>query len=90
VRSSDNSVIAVNDDWLNNGNAAQIQAAGFAPSHPLEAAIMMTLPPGGYTAIMTGVNNGTGVGLVEVYEVDQPDVQLLNISTRGASAPAST
>src|SRR6185436_19938825 len=83
VRSSDNSVVAVNDDWMNNGNASQLQAAGFAPSHPLEAAVMMTLPPGAYTAIMTGVNGGTGVGLVEVYEVDQPDVQLLNISTRG-------
>jgi len=59
-------VVAVNDDWMNNGNASQLQAAGFAPSHPLEAAVMMTLPPGAYTAIMTGVNGGTGVGLVNV------------------------
>jgi len=83
VRMSDNSVIAVNDDWVNGGNASQIQAAGFAPTHPLEAAVMMNLAPGAYTAVVSGVNNATGVGLVEVFEVDQPDVQLLNISTRG-------
>jgi hypothetical protein len=82
VRSSDNSVIAVNDDWVNAGNAGAIQSAGFAPSNPFESAVMMNLAPGAYTAIVTGVG-GTGVGLVEVYEVDTPGVQLLNISTRG-------
>ena len=83
VRQADQSTVTVNDDWGTAGNAAQLQALGFAPSHPLEAAVLATLPPGAYTAILSGVNNGTGVGLVEVFEIDQPDVQLINISTRG-------
>ncbi len=83
VRSSDQSVIATNDDWGSAANASQIQAAGFAPSNSLEPAIMMTLAPGAYTAIVQGVGGGTGVGLVAVYEVDHPEVPLINISTRG-------
>jgi hypothetical protein len=69
VRQSDQTVIGSNDNWGNAPNAATIQSSGFAPSHPLESAILMTLNPGAYTAIVTGVNNGTGVGLVEVYTV---------------------
>ncbi len=83
VRSSDQSVIATNDNWGSASNAAQIQASGFAPSNSLESAILMTLAPGAYTAIVTGVGGGTGVGLIEVYEVDHPEVPLINISTRG-------
>jgi hypothetical protein len=83
VRSSDNSVIATNDDWGGATNASVIQSSGFAPSHPLESAIYVSLVPGAYTAIVSGVNNATGVGLVEVYEVDHPEVGLINISTRG-------
>jgi len=69
ARISDNAVIASNDDWQSGPNAAQIQAANLAPSNPLESAIMVTLAPGAYTAIVTGVNGGVGVGLVEVYTV---------------------
>jgi hypothetical protein len=83
VRSSDGQVVATNDDWQSAGNAAQLQAAGFAPPHALESAILATLAPGAYTAIVSGVNGGTGVGLVAVYEVDAPQVPLANISTRG-------
>jgi hypothetical protein len=83
VRSSDQAVIATNDDWQSAGNASQLQAAGFAPSNPLESAVLATLAPGAYTAIVSGVGGGTGVGLVAVYEVDRPDVPLINISTRG-------
>jgi Calx-beta domain len=50
----------------------------------LEAAILITLPPGAYTAIVNGVAGGTGVGLVEVFEADATTVSdLSNISTRG-------
>ncbi len=83
VRSSDQATIATNDNWGSASNAAQIQASGFAPSNSLESAILMTLAPGAYTAIVTGVGGGTGVGLIEVYEVDHPEVPLINISTRG-------
>ncbi|MGN6719935.1 MAG: choice-of-anchor Q domain-containing protein [Candidatus Binatia bacterium] len=50
----------------------------------LEAAILITLPPGAYTAIVSGADGGTGVGLVEVFEADASVVsELSNISTRG-------
>jgi hypothetical protein len=83
VRSSDQAVIASNDDWGTAANAAQLQASGFAPSNALESALLVTLAPGPYTAIIEGAGGGTGVGLAEVYEVDRPDVPLINISTRG-------
>lgn len=83
VRSSDQSVVATNDNWGDAPNAAQILASGFAPVDPLESAIMMSLPPGGYTAIVSGAGGGTGVGLVAVYEVDHIETPLVNISTRG-------
>jgi hypothetical protein len=69
VRQSDQVVIGSNDNWGNAPNVAAIQSSGFAPSHPLESAVLMTLSPGAYTAIVSGVNTGTGVGLVEVYTV---------------------
>ena len=83
VRSSDQAVIATNDDWQSASNAGQLQAAGFAPSNAFESAILIALPPGAYTAIVSGVGGGTGVGLIAVYEVDHPEVPLTNISTRG-------
>jgi hypothetical protein len=67
VRQSDQSIIATNDDWGSADNATQLQASGFAPSYPLESAILVTLPPGAYTAIVSGANGGTGTGIVEVY-----------------------
>jgi hypothetical protein len=69
VRSSDGAVIASNDDWGSAGNAPQIQASGFAPSNARESAILMSLPPGAYTAILSGVAGGTGVGIVAAYAV---------------------
>ena len=83
VRSSDGAVIATNDDWQAAANAAQVQASGFAPADPREPAILMTLPPGAYTAIVSGVGGTTGVAVVGVFEVDHPEVPLINISTRG-------
>jgi len=58
--------IAYNDNWQDT-DAAGILASGFAPANPAESAIRITLPPGAYTAIVTGVGNTTGVGIVEVY-----------------------
>ncbi len=83
VRSSDQAVIATNDNWGSAANAAQIQASGFAPSNPLESAILVSLAPGAYTAIVSGAGGGTGTGIVAVYEVDHPEVPLINVSTRG-------
>ena len=76
-------VIASNDNWASAANAAAIQATGLAPVSPLESAILITLAPGAYTAIVSGVGGGTGVGIVEVFEIDTANAPLINISTRG-------
>jgi alpha-tubulin suppressor-like RCC1 family protein len=67
VRSSDQLSIASNDNWQSASNAAQVSASGFAPSDARESAILITLSPGAYTAIVRGVNDTTGVGIVEVF-----------------------
>ena len=57
-----------------------------APSNNLESAIVRTMPGNntGYTAIVRGANNGTGIGVVEAYDLDRAvDSKLANISTRG-------
>ncbi len=73
----------VNDNWRST-QEAEIIATTIPPTSNLESAIVATLPTGGHTAILRGKNNGTGVGLVEVYDLEsgQPE-QLANISTRG-------
>jgi hypothetical protein len=83
VRSSDQTVVATNDDWQSAANAAQLQATGFAPSDARESAILATLAPGAYTAIVSGARGATGVGLVAVQEVDHPEAPLTGVSTRG-------
>jgi Regulator of Chromosome Condensation (RCC1) repeat protein/regulator of chromosome condensation (RCC1) repeat-containing protein len=85
VRSSDQSVIATNNDWQQSPDAATLQMMGLAPANPNEAAIMATLPPGAYTAIVSGEGDTIGVGIVAVYEIDSPGTPLINISTRGES-----
>jgi YVTN family beta-propeller protein len=83
VRSSDQAIVAANDNWESAANHADLTAAGFAPSNALEAAILIELAPGAYTAIVEGVGGGTGVSVIGVYEVDGPTIPLINISTRG-------
>lgn len=61
--------IAQNDDWQQDPNASALQAVGLAPSNALEAAVLLTLTPGNYTAVLSDVNGNTGVGLVEIYNV---------------------
>jgi hypothetical protein len=61
-------LIGSNDNWKSDQEAA-IAATGLAPSSDAEAAILITLAPGGYTAIQSGKDGGTGVGLVEVYNL---------------------
>ena len=85
LRGPDNSVIATNDNWGDNTAWAQeLEAVGLAPTYDFESAIVATLSPGAYTAIMSGRNGSTGMGLVEVYDLDAAgDGWLTNISTRG-------
>jgi len=86
MRSSDQTIVDSNDDWEYQTHREALTAivnSGFQPKDPLEPAIIATLAPGAYTAIVSGANGGTGVGLVAAYEVDHPEVPLINISTRG-------
>jgi hypothetical protein len=72
LRDQNGTLLKANNDWGDDpAQAAEITAAGLAPSNNKESAIAATLAPGGYTAILSGVNGGTGVGLVEVYDRGQ-------------------
>ncbi len=71
-----------NDDFALHANAAQIPA-DWIPANAKEAAIVTTLNPGAYTAIVNGVGATSGVAIVEVFEIDQPGAPLINIATRG-------
>src|SRR5205823_13700971 len=75
---------AFNDNWMDS-QSTEIQASGHPPMDPRESAMVQTLAPGPYTAIVRGANNTTGTALVEVFDIDQASASLLtNISTRGA------
>jgi hypothetical protein len=85
LRDSSGGLIAVNDNWRSDQEAAII-ATGIPPSDDLESAIIATLPANNsnYTAIVRGVNDGTGIGVVEAYDLDRTvNSKLANISTRG-------
>jgi hypothetical protein len=84
-------LIASNNNWqttviggiINSSQVSAIQNSGHAPTQPSESAIIATLQPGNYTAIVRGVNNTTGVALVEVYDISPQATSILsNISTR--------
>ena len=73
LRDSNGALLIADNNWQDNpAQAAQLIAAGLAPTDNLESGIVATLPPGLYTALLAGVNNGTGVGLVEVYDLGGP------------------
>jgi hypothetical protein len=84
-------LIASNDNWqqtiiggiITADQGSDIQNSGYAPSNSSESVIIADLPAGNYTAIVRGVNNTTGVGLVEVYDLSPDTASILsNISTR--------
>jgi hypothetical protein len=70
LHDSSGNVVASNDDWGNSPQALAIAATSYKPSDPKESAIMTTLAPGSYTAIVRGANNTTGIALVEAYDLD--------------------
>jgi len=85
-------LIGRNDDWqttqvggvISADQAGEIAGSGFAPSNGLESALIAAVAPGSYTAIVQGVAGGTGVGVIEAYDMDGPNGSVLsNISTRG-------
>jgi hypothetical protein len=85
LRDSSGGLIRSNDNWRSD-QEAEIIATTIPPSNDLESAIVATLPANNsaYTAIVRGVSNGTGIGVVEAYDLNQAvDSKLANISTRG-------
>ena len=73
-----------NDNWVDSPNKQAIIDSTIPPSNNLESAIVRSLAPGPYTAVVRGANNGTGIGVVEAYDLDRTvDSKLANISTRG-------
>lgn len=75
--------ITTNDNWKDK-QQTQIEATRLQPPDAHESAILRQLTPGQYTAVLRGKNDGTGIALVEVYDLDKtPGIRLANISTRG-------
>jgi hypothetical protein len=83
LRNGAGDLVAENDDWAEGPNAASIQDEKLAPDDSRESAIQVTLDPGAYTVTVSGFNNATGVGLVELYDLQATNGRAGNISTRG-------
>jgi glucose/arabinose dehydrogenase len=82
IYAADGTLLAHNENWRDT-QQQQIQNTGLAPTSDLESAVIGPLSPGSYTAVVRGKNNGTGVGLVEIYDLDAAAAsRLANISTR--------
>ncbi len=84
LHDSTGDLIATNDNWMDAPEKQDLIDSGIAPTADAESALLISLSPGSYTAIVHGQNGGTGVGLVEIYDVDSSPIgTLANISTRG-------
>jgi hypothetical protein len=89
-------LIATNDDWgttqvggiITGDQAAEISGSGLAPGHDLESTIIAELAPGSYTAVVRGVGNTVGTGVVDAYDMSAGSpARLANIATRGLIQP---
>lgn len=69
LRSADGTVVQSNDQWSSSARFDEIRATGLAPENSSEAMILHDVSPGNYTAILRGASNGTGIGLLEVYNL---------------------
>jgi hypothetical protein len=94
--SNGNAIVAMNDDWkvtqfgslITADQSGEIAASGFAPSNDLESAIIANLPPGSYTAVVRGVGNSVGTGVVDAFDLSPAaSAKLVNIATRGLIQP---
>ena len=88
LRDSSGNLLQANNNWQDTQEQI-IRDTTLAPSNDLEAAIVSSLQPGAYTAVVSGTNNVTGIGLVEIYDLQRtPSSKLANISTRGSVGTA--
>lgn len=84
LRDASGVLLEANDNWMDSANKQAIIDSTIPPGNPAESAIVRSVAPGNYTALERGVNNGTGIGVIEVYDLDaSADSKLANISTRG-------
>jgi hypothetical protein len=88
--------IAMNDDWrttqsgglITADQSTEIATGGFAPSNELESAIIANLAPGSYTAVVRGLGNTTGIGLVDAFDLSASSpAKVVNFATRGLVQP---
>jgi hypothetical protein len=83
LHDSSGALLASNDNWGQSANSEAITNSGVSPANPSEPAILTTLAPGSYTAVLSGMNQTTGIAVVEVYDLDSSAAsKLANISTR--------
>jgi len=86
LHDSTGQLLATNDNWRDAPNVAAIIDSPLAPANDLEPAILMNVTPGPYTTIVRGTNGGTGIAVVEAYDLDEGSsshAKMANISTRG-------
>jgi len=67
LHDGDGALLQANNDW--DPQDIALQATGLAPTNHLESAILISVSPGNYTAILKGADGGTGNGLVEIYKI---------------------
>jgi hypothetical protein len=96
IHDANNATVATNNDWkttqigglITGDQAAEIGASQLAPSNDLESAIIANLAPGSYTAVVRGLGNTTGTGVVDAYDLSAASAaRLANIATRGLIQP---
>ncbi|HVF73348.1 MAG TPA: Calx-beta domain-containing protein [Chthoniobacterales bacterium] len=96
IRDGTNTVVATNNDWRNtqvggiitSDQAAEIEGSGLAPTNDFESAIIANLVPGSYTAVVRGVSDTVGTGIVDAYDLSPASpARLANVATRGLIRP---
>jgi hypothetical protein len=96
IKDSNNNTVATNNDWkqtqfggyITSDQVAEITQSGLAPSHDEESAVIVRLTPGSYTAIVRGLSNSTGTGVVDAYDLSpESEARLANVATRGLIQP---
>jgi hypothetical protein len=92
IHDSSGATVATNNDWkvtqsgglITGDQSGEINGSGLAPGNDLESAIIANLAPGSYTAVVSGVGNTTGTGVVDAYDISAASpAKLANIATRG-------
>jgi uncharacterized delta-60 repeat protein len=96
IHNASDVIVATNDDWkttqigglITGDQFAEINATGAAPANTLESAVIASLQPGSYTAVVRGAGNGRGTGVVDAFDLNAgSSARLANIATRGVVEP---